>query len=70
MFLKRFLTGLNYLVLPLILVDTSVWIDHLRVGDIVLAQLLESSQVLAAASLSDGARIWTRDKSLLAQVDK
>jgi len=29
-----------------ILVDTSVWVDHLRVGDAQLAVLLNSSQVL------------------------
>ncbi len=31
----------------MILVDTSVWIDHLRTGDDRLAELLGSSQVLA-----------------------
>ena len=30
----------------MILVDTSVWIDHLRSGDQMLARLLESTQVL------------------------
>jgi len=30
-----------------ILVDTSVWVDHLRHGDEMLAQLLNASQVLA-----------------------
>jgi predicted nucleic acid-binding protein len=30
-----------------ILVDTSVWIDHLRSGDAVLAGLLDDSQVLS-----------------------
>jgi len=30
----------------LILVDTSVWIDHLRVGDAILAGLLDRGQVL------------------------
>ena len=30
----------------MVLVDTSVWIDHLRFGNQVLAQLLETSQVL------------------------
>ena len=30
----------------MILVDTSVWIDHLRVGDMQLADLLRSGQVL------------------------
>lgn len=30
----------------MILVDTSVWIDHLRSGDKLLAQLLDSTQVL------------------------
>jgi predicted nucleic acid-binding protein len=29
-----------------ILVDTSVWIDHLRGGDAVLVQLLEKRRVL------------------------
>ena len=30
----------------MILVDTSVWIDHLRSGDPVLAELLEQSRVV------------------------
>ncbi|WP_422126676.1 type II toxin-antitoxin system VapC family toxin [Thioalkalivibrio sulfidiphilus] len=30
----------------MILVDTSVWVDHLRTGDAVLAELLNRSQVL------------------------
>ena len=30
----------------MVLVDTSVWIDHLRFGNQVLVQLLETSQVL------------------------
>jgi predicted nucleic acid-binding protein len=30
-----------------ILVDTSVWVDHLRVGDHTLVRLLESRQVLS-----------------------
>jgi predicted nucleic acid-binding protein len=30
-----------------ILVDTSVWIDHLRAGDAKLASLLDTGQVLA-----------------------
>lgn len=30
----------------MILVDTSVWIDHLRVGDAALAETLEGGQVL------------------------
>ena len=30
----------------MILVDTSVWIDHLRTGDIQLADLLQNGQVL------------------------
>jgi predicted nucleic acid-binding protein len=29
-----------------ILVDTSVWVDHLRAGDLTLVRLLENSQVL------------------------
>jgi predicted nucleic acid-binding protein len=29
-----------------IFVDTSVWVDHLRVGDVILAGLLETSRVL------------------------
>jgi predicted nucleic acid-binding protein len=29
-----------------VLVDTSVWVDHLRTGDAHLAQLLEQNQVL------------------------
>lgn len=31
----------------MILVDTSVWVDHLRRGDDVLARLLEEQRVLA-----------------------
>lgn len=31
----------------MILVDTSVWIDHLRAGDAVLAELLDDGQVLS-----------------------
>ena len=31
----------------MILVDTSVWVDHLRAGDEELAELLNSAQVLA-----------------------
>ncbi len=31
----------------MILVDTSVWIDHLRTGDKMLSSLLESGQVLS-----------------------
>ena len=30
----------------MILVDTSVWVDHLRSGDPVLAELLEQSRVI------------------------
>ncbi|AHE97462.1 type II toxin-antitoxin system VapC family toxin [Thioalkalivibrio paradoxus] len=30
----------------MILVDTSVWVDHLRAGDAVLVELLNDSQVL------------------------
>ena len=30
----------------MILVDTSVWVDHLRVGDTILESLLESGRVL------------------------
>ncbi len=30
----------------MILVDTSVWVDHLRAGDVQLAGLLERAQVL------------------------
>ena len=30
----------------MILVDTSVWVDHLRVGDAALGELLNHSQVL------------------------
>ena len=39
----------------MILVDTSVWIDHLRVID---------AHLLAAVSLAASARFWTRDKRL------
>ncbi len=31
----------------MILIDTSVWIDHLRSGDVVLVRLLNAGQVLA-----------------------
>lgn len=31
----------------MILVDTSVWVDHLRVGDAALADLLQAGRVLA-----------------------
>ncbi|MGK0173422.1 MAG: putative nucleic acid-binding protein [Gammaproteobacteria bacterium] len=31
----------------MILVDTSVWIDHLRAGDAALSELLDSGQVFA-----------------------
>lgn len=31
----------------MILVDTSVWVDHLRTGDAILARLLEAGSVLA-----------------------
>ena len=31
----------------MILIDTSVWIDHLRVGDRAVVRLLNSAQVLA-----------------------
>jgi len=30
-----------------ILVDSSVWVDHLRKGDVTLARMLDSEQVLA-----------------------
>lgn len=30
----------------MILVDTSVWIDHLRLGDAILAELLERGRVI------------------------
>ena len=33
----------------MILVDTSVWVDHLRAGDPVLVDLLESGQVIVHA---------------------
>ena len=33
----------------MILVDTSIWVDHLRAGDPKLVALLEDSQVLAHA---------------------
>lgn len=31
----------------MILVDTSIWVDHLRAGDPLLAELLESAQVMS-----------------------
>ena len=59
----------------MILVDTSVWIDHLRTGDQRLAHLLESTQVLihpfvigelACGNLGNRAAVLT----LLAQLPK
>ena len=50
----------------MILVDTSVWVDHLRRGDVLLADLLEHSDVvmhpfvvveIACGSLADRALI-------------
>jgi predicted nucleic acid-binding protein len=51
-----------------ILVDTSIWVDHLRRGDATLAQLLEASAVavhpfvigeLACGSLRRGSEVVT-----------
>ena len=36
----------------MILVDTSVWVDHLRIGDELLQDLLDKDQVLAHPLLS------------------
>ena len=53
----------------MILVDTSVWVDHLRTGDRVLGQLLDrlgigyvDAHLLAAVRLTAGAKLWTRDR--------
>ena len=90
----------------MILVDTSVWVDHLRRGDAQVAVLLEGAGVLmdlpmavvastdetlrfievhslhgkgigyvdvhllASVALSDGAKLWTRDKRLRAVADE
>jgi predicted nucleic acid-binding protein len=40
----------------MILVDTSVWIDHLRQGE----------HLMAVVYLNDTARLWSRDKRLSA----
>jgi predicted nucleic acid-binding protein len=41
----------------MILVDTSIWIDHLRQGD---------AHLLDAVRRVPGTKLWTRDKRLLA----
>lgn len=48
----------------MILVDTSVWVDHLRRG------LGWVDQHLLAATLLAGCRLWTRDKALDAAADE
>ena len=50
----------------MILVDTSVWVDHLRRGDSVLAGLIGyvDAHLLAAVRLTPGASLWTPDKRL------
>ena len=63
-----------------LLVDTSVWVDHLRKDDPLLARALvdhrvtmhshilgeyDDAHLLAAASLARGLAIWTRDKRLM-----
>ena len=50
----------------MILVDTSIWVDHLRVGDRTLVHLLSRAQVLAhpwvTGEIALG-RLTDRDKS-------
>jgi hypothetical protein len=48
----------------MILVDTSVWIDHFRRGDPTLSELLTNGQPTPDASL------WTRDKRLRAVAER
>ncbi len=62
----------------MILVDASVWVDHLRLSDARLVALLEGAAVvmhpfivgevacggLAAAALNHGCALWTRDLRL------
>jgi len=52
-----------------ILVDTSVWIDHLRAADKTLTQLLDSRQVLAhpfvVGEIACGSFFADRDETLL-----
>jgi predicted nucleic acid-binding protein len=45
------------------LVDTSVWIEHLRVADRQLAGLLLEEAVLCHPFVV-GERVWTRDRRL------
>ena len=44
----------------MILVDTSVWVDHLRTGNQTLGHLLDAGQVLAH-SFVIGERAWAID---------
>ena len=49
------------------LVDTAVWIDHLRRGDPILVGLLEQVTVAVhpfASASASGERILTRDRRL------
>lgn len=46
------------------LVDTTIWIDHLRRGDTTLAAMLEQAQVLLASVSTSGEQLMTRDKRL------
>ncbi len=62
----------------MILVDTSVWVDHLRRGEPLLVQSLLKTQVathpfvvgelacgkLKTSALISGVKLWTRDKRL------
>ncbi|MBN1507925.1 MAG: hypothetical protein JW955_13825 [Sedimentisphaerales bacterium] len=52
----------------MVLVDTSVWIQHLRQGSSALARLLMDGQVVChpfiVSALLTGAPLWTLDKQL------
>ncbi len=47
----------------MICVDTSVWVDHFRIGDERPSTSLVA-HLLAGVRLTPGAKLWTRDKRL------